>query len=93
ITPEELLQQQEEEAKEKGEVNAPAKQIIVDMRGPQTKLVSTMDDLAPLASGTGGDGGAPKLGQELLHNVGLMVGLAETEIQTLHRRRQVEADR
>ena len=47
----------------------------------QTKLVSSMDDLAPLAPGAGGDGGRPKLGQELLHNVGLMVGLAETEIQ------------
>lgn len=46
----------------------------------KTKLVSSMDDLAPLATGLG-DGGTPKLGQELLHNVGLMVGLAETEIQ------------
>lgn len=46
----------------------------------QTKLVSTMDDLAPLATGVE-DGSTPKLGQELLHNVGLMVGLAETEIQ------------
>lgn len=47
----------------------------------KTKLVSSMDDLAPLAPGVSGDGGEPKLGQELLHNVGLMVGLAETEIQ------------
>lgn len=42
--------------------------------------MSTMDDLAPLATGLE-DGETPKLGQELLHNVGLMVGLAETEIQ------------
>lgn len=81
ITPEELLQQQEQEAAEKGDTTGPPKQIIVDMRGPQTKLVSSMDDLAPLAPAAGGDGGAPKLGQELLHNVGLMVGLAETELQ------------
>lgn len=82
ITPEELLQQQEQEAAEKGDTTTgPPKQIIVDMRGPQTKLVSSMDDLAPLAPAAGGDGGAPKLGQELLHNVGLMVGLAETELQ------------
>ena len=46
----------------------------------KAKLVSSMDDLAPLAEGAG-DGTPPKLGQELLHNVGLMVGLAETEIQ------------
>ena len=46
----------------------------------KAKLVSSMDDLAPLAVGVG-DGASPKLGQELLHNVGLMVGLAETEIQ------------
>lgn len=46
----------------------------------KAKLVSSMDDLAPLAVGVG-DGTSPKLGQELLHNVGLMVGLAETEIQ------------
>lgn len=37
ITPEELLQQQQQEAAEKGEVAAPAKQIIVDMRGPQVR--------------------------------------------------------
>ncbi|CAM9593985.1 unnamed protein product, partial [Laminaria digitata] len=95
ITPEELLKSQEEEAAEKGEVKPPPKQIIVDMRGPQAKLVSSMDDLAPLAVGVG-DGTSPKLGQELLHNVGLMVGLAETEIQasmTLHRRREAEKDR
>lgn len=42
--------------------------------------MSSMDDLAPLATGVE-DGGSPKLGQELLHNVGLMVGLAETDIQ------------
>ena len=42
--------------------------------------MSSMDDLAPMATGAG-DGTSPKLGQELLHNVGLMVGLAETEIQ------------
>lgn len=35
MTPEELLKKQEEEATEKGEVKAPPKQIIVDMRGPQ----------------------------------------------------------
>lgn len=46
----------------------------------QAKLVSSMDDLAPLATGLA-EGETPKLGQELLHNVGLMVGLAETEIQ------------
>lgn len=45
-----------------------------------------MDDLAPLATGVG-DGDSPKLGQELLHNVGLMVGLAETEIQV--RKKQI----
>eukprot|EP00904_Undaria_pinnatifida_P011496 jgi/Undpi1/7477/HiC_scaffold_22.g09950.m1 len=80
VTPEELLKSQEEEAAEKGEIKPPPKQIIVDMRGPQAKLVSSMDDLAPMATGAG-DGTSPKLGQELLHNVGLMVGLAETEIQ------------
>lgn len=42
--------------------------------------MSSMDDLAPLATGVE-DGGTPRLGQELLHNVGLMVGLAEAEIQ------------
>lgn len=41
-----------------------------------------MEDLAPLATGLE-DGEKPKLGQELLHNVGLMVGLAETEIQVM----------
>lgn len=46
----------------------------------QAKLVTTMEDLAPLATGLA-EGEQPKLGQELLHNVGLMVGLAETELQ------------
>ena len=54
--------------------------MIFLVRLEQAKLVSTMDDLAPLATGIE-DGEAPRLGQELLHNVGLIVGLAETDIQ------------
>lgn len=38
MTPEELLKKQKEEATEKGEVKAPPKQIIVDMRGPQVTI-------------------------------------------------------
>lgn len=58
----------------------------------QAKLVSSMEDLAPLATGLE-DGEKPKLGQELLHNVGLMVGLAETEIQVSGRACTVTARR
>lgn len=39
-----------------------------------------MDDLAPLATGLA-EGEKPKLGQEILHNVGLIIGVTENEIQ------------
>lgn len=57
-SPEELLQlQQQEEVAEEGDVAAPAKQIIVDMRCPQTKLLSSIGRLGT-ASTRGGGGGA-----------------------------------
>lgn len=90
---EELGEQQDEEAAENEQVAAPPKQTIMDMRGPQTKLVYGMDDLAPMPSGASEDGGIPKLGQELLHNVGLLAGLPETEVQELHGRRLAAVDR
>eukprot|EP00752_Nemacystus_decipiens_P009688 g8655.t2 len=92
-TLEERTQRREEEAAEKKDINVTPKQTIVDMRGPQTKLVRSLDDLAPLSRGASGNGGTLKLGQELLHNVGLLARMPETELQALHGRRRAAVDR
>eukprot|EP00903_Cladosiphon_okamuranus_P012946 g12087.t2 len=72
-TPEEVFRQQLERTAVNEEATSPPKQIVFDMRGPQTKLECNMDDLAPQPRSASGDGSSPKLGRELLHKLGLMV--------------------
>jgi len=62
--------------------------VVVDMRGPQTKLLSGLSDIAGAASA-----GPPLLGAELLHNLSLHVDLAEHHIRTFHENHKVRAER
>jgi tuftelin-interacting protein 11 len=71
--------------------------IILDMRGPQTRVLSSLRDL-PEDDAEGDDvrGGAPPtrlLGQELLHNLNVLVDLTEAKIHDYDKRRKAERER
>ncbi len=55
-------------------------QLILDMRGPQTRIIT---DAAELAQPVTSEIYPPALGEELLHNVSLVVSLSEAELRSL----------
>ncbi len=69
----------EEERSIEGETKQ-QQQTILDMRGPQTRVIT---DAAELAHPTTSDIHPPALGEELLHNVSLVVSLLEAELRSL----------
>ncbi|CAN0160083.1 unnamed protein product, partial [Phaeothamnion confervicola] len=67
------------------------------MRGPQVKVLASLEDIAYDEESGGGDAAAvaatPKLGQELLHNVSLIAELAEHQLLALQRQRRSSSER
>lgn len=69
---------------------AAASNLIIDMRGPQAKVLTSIDEAgaAAAASGAGdiGDGPYSRIGRELLHNLGLLVDMSESELTATNRK-------
>ena len=59
---------------------------VVDMRGPQTKILTSVGDISEEG------GGGALLGQELLHNLSLMVDLSENKLRSFDQRRRALDD-
>jgi len=80
-----LSMEREADFVHEGEAPPPvAKQVIVDLRGPQAKLLTNIDEINyEVAEGTAGIDEELKLGQELLHNVSLLVDLCESGLYGL----------
>ncbi|CAM9140343.1 unnamed protein product [Chrysoparadoxa australica] len=82
VTSAELIEQLHEEGLA---TEGKERQVIVDMRGPQVKHLSTLEDIEFDAADQGLVAGEPpKLGQELLHNVTMLVEQAEHEARAAH---------
>lgn len=82
VTVEDILNSAEGESK--------PKQAIIDMRGAQQRVIT---DLTAIGSMIMAENGNPKLGEELLFNISLIVDLSEINIMKLsnslqHKRRQ-----
>eukprot|EP00736_Rhodelphis_marinus_P005870 Rmarinus@m.3507 len=67
------------------------KTLIVDMRGPQTRVITSMEDVKSLPTGRAKLD--PRKFPELQHNVKLLVDLAEVDIQKIDRKLRTEKDR
>eukprot|EP01041_Mallomonas_annulata_P000909 gene909-1764_t len=71
ISAEELIKQAKEN------LNVSKKQVIIDMRGSQTRV---MTDLSNISSSTPSHLGVPKFGEEFLYNINLVVDLSEMSL-------------
>lgn len=68
-------------------------QTIIDMRGPQTRIVTNLQHLdAEGKTEAGGDGGGAMPMPELQHNIRLLVDMAEADIQKLDARVRHQKD-
>jgi hypothetical protein len=63
------------------------------MRGPTPQLLAGADEISTRQLGDTPKSDAPKLGQELLHNVHMIVNLAEAELHSVRRRAAAESER
>jgi len=69
-----------------GNINTHKKEVIIDMRGEQTRIITDYTDMNSLPSSTDG----PKLGQELLYNINLVVDLVEMDLNANSKKLGVE---
>jgi hypothetical protein len=59
-----------------GKIDTDKKQVIIDMRGEQTRIMTDYADMNSIPLSNEG----PKLGQELLYNINLVVDLVEIDL-------------
>ena len=72
------------------EVGRPAVTKVLDMRGPETRVLSSLDEVG--AEGPR-EGEPVLLGQEFLHNLNLHLDLSRTNVQSADRRKSTEQQR
>eukprot|EP00741_Cyanophora_paradoxa_P006953 tig00001065_g6727.t1 len=68
------------------------RQVIVDMRGPQARVVTDLRQLKGQRPGAGQAAGPPSLFPELQHNMRLLVDMAESDLHNVQRRLRGEQD-
>jgi tuftelin-interacting protein 11 len=73
-----------------GHGSGPATMTILDMRGPQTRLITNMEQLNMMGEDGGLDDRTPM--PELQRNLALLVDMTQAEIQRLDARLQAERD-
>ena len=66
-------------------------QVIIDLRGPTPQLLAGADEISSRNKRDSPEG--VPLGQELLHNVHMIVGLAEAELYSVQRQSKAAAER
>jgi hypothetical protein len=70
-----------------GDAVTSSSSVVLDMRGPQTRLLSGLGDIGEAS------GGQPLLGQELLHNLSLHVDLVEAKLRNYDERQKANDER
>ncbi|KAJ1430417.1 GC-rich sequence DNA-binding factor-like protein-domain-containing protein [Ochromonadaceae sp. CCMP2298] len=100
LTAEDFINKYLQEGKEGGG-GGPAKQVIIDMRFKDTRIITDMTDIATESYLEAPAASAPKLGQELLYNISLLSSTEENAVakhsralaQEVSRARALEVDR